>query len=181
LKSDWAKDTPFRLMFQDEARFGRISDIRRCWCPKPDRPVCPCLVSQQYVYAYGAVSIGDGQFESLVLSGCNTDNMQIFLDEISHRHAQEKILMVMDGAGWHKSKSLQVPENMKLCFLPPYSPELNPQENIWEEIREKGFYNQVFVDLDALEDHLVEELRRLENTPEITRSISSWPWLINAI
>jgi len=107
--------------------------------------------------------------------------MQIFLDEISHRHAQEKILMVMDGAGWHKSKSLQVPENMKLCFLPPYSPELNPQENIWEEIREKGFYNQVFVDLDALEDHLVEELRRLENTPEITRSISSWPWLINAI
>ena len=168
-------------MFQDEARFGRISDIRRCWCPKPDRPVCPCLVSQQYVYAYGAVSIGDGQFESLVLSGCNTDNMQIFLDEISQRHAQEKILMVMDGAGWHKSKDLQVPENMKLCILPPYSPELNPQENIWEEIREKGFYNQAFVDLDTLEDHLVDELRRLENTPEITRSISSWPWLINAI
>ena len=70
---------------------------------------------------------------------------------------------------------------MRLCILPPYSPELNPAENIWEEVREKGFYNRVFPDLDGLEDHLVEELRRLEDAPEITHSITAWPWLINAL
>ena len=66
-------------------------------------------------------------------------------------------------------------------ILPPYSPELNPTENIWEEIREKGFYNRFFPDLDSLEEHLLSEVQRLENSPEITHSIVSWPWIINAI
>ena len=89
--------------------------------------------------------------------------------------------MVMDCAGWHKSKSLEVPENIRVYFLPPYSPELNPVEHIWDELKEKGFHNRVFSNLDALEDHLVDELRKLENIPEVTRSITSWPWIINAI
>lgn len=168
-------------MFQDEARFGRISQLHSCWCAKPERPVCQMMVSQQYVYAYGAVSIEDGKFESLILSGCNTEIMQIFLKEISSRHKDEKILMIMDGAGWHKSKKLVVPENIMIKILPPYSPELNPTENIWDEIREKGFYNRVFADINSLEEHLLCELQRLENSPEITHSIVSWPWIINAI
>ena len=182
LQKKWIKkgDT-FRLMFQDEARFGRISDHRHCWCPAPKRPVCPALVSQENTYAYGVVSLPDGQFESLVLPRCDTDCMQIFLKEISSRHPKEKILMVMDGAGWHKSKSLEVPKNIRLYFFPSYSPELNPVEHIWDELKEKGFLNRVFLSLDALEDHLVNELRKLENTPEVTRSIVSWPWIINAI
>ena len=87
----------------------------------------------------------------------------------------------MDGAGWHKSKRLIIPQNIMIQILPPYSPELNPTENIWEEIREKGFYNRFFPDLDSLEEHLLSELQRLENSPEITHSIVSWPWIINAI
>lgn len=178
---DWAGDTPILLMFQDEARIGLISETRYCWCPMPIRPVCRVRVSQENTYAYGAVSILDGQFESLVLPRCDTSCMQIFLDEISSRHAEEKILMVMDCAGWHRSKSLEVPSNIRLCFLPPYSPELNPVEHIWDELKEKGFHNRVFSSLDALEDHLVNELLQLENTPEITRSIVAWPWIINAL
>ena len=168
-------------MFQDEARFGRISESRRCWCPQPIRPICPSLVSQEYTYAYGAVNIEDGHFESLVLPHCDTDCMQIFLTEISSRHQEEKIVMVVDGAGWHRSKSLKVPENMRLIFLPAYSPELNPVEHLWDELREKGFHNRVFSSLDALEDHLVDELAKLESVPEITHSIVAWPWIINAI
>lgn len=177
----WAGESPLLLMFQDEARFGLISESRYCWCPKPTRPVCRVLVSQENTYAYGAVSIPDGRMESLVLPRCDTDCMQIFLDEISSRHPDEKILMVMDCAGWHRAKSLKVPLNVRLCFLPPYSPELNPVEHIWDELKEKGFHNRVFSSLNAIEDHLLEELRRLENHPEITRSIVSWPWIINAI
>ena len=168
------------LMFQDEARFGRLSDARRCWCPKPFRPICPSLVSQENTYAYGAVNIINGQFESLILPHCDTDCMQIFLDEISGRHSDEKIAMVVDGAGWHKSKSLKVPENMRLIHLPPYSPELNPVEHIWDELREKGFHNRVFSSLEALEGHLLDELRKLEDNPNITKSIVAWPWIVSA-
>jgi transposase len=182
LREKWLKENEgFRLMFQDEARFGRISDHRRCWCPAPERPICQSLVSQENTYAYGAINLPDGQFESMVLPHCDTDCMQIFLDEISSRHSEEKILMITDCAGWHKSKSLEVPENIRLYFLPPYSPELNPVEHIWDELKEKGFHNRVFSSLDALEDHLVEELRKLEDAPETTRSIVSWPWIINAL
>jgi len=90
----WLEELQCRLMFQDEARFGLISAGRRCWCPKPKRPVCPALVSQENTYAYGAVNISDGQFESLILPHCDTGCMQIFLDTISSRHAGEKIIIV---------------------------------------------------------------------------------------
>lgn len=169
------------LMFQDETRFGLISNSRYCWCSKPVRPVCRVTASQENTYAYGAVSIPGGRFESLVLPRCDTACMQVFLDEVSSRHAEEKILMVMDGAGWHKSKSLNIPPNIRICLLPPYSPELNPVEHIWDELKEKGFHNRVFSSLNALEDHLLDELRRLENTPEVTQSIVTWPWIINAL
>jgi transposase len=168
-------------MFQDEARFGRIAASRRCWCPKPERPVCPAMVSQEYTYAYGAVSIAEGQWDSLILPQVNTDCMQIFLNEVSERYPDERIVMVLDGAGWHKSRRLKVPENMKLFSLPAYSPELNPVENIWEELREKHFHNRVFARLTDLEDQLLHGLLHLETNPEITRSIASWPWIINAI
>ncbi len=70
---------------------------------------------------------------------------------------------------------------MKLVSLPPYSPELNPVENIWEEVREKYFHNRVFSSLDAVEDQLLHSMIHLESNPEITQSIASWPWIINAI
>ena len=168
-------------MFQDEARFGRIAESRRCWCPKPERPVCPRMVSQEYTYAYGAVSIADGQWDSLILPHVNTECMQIFLDEISERYPSDRIVMVLDGAGWHKGNALKIPQNMRLLPLPPYSPELNPVENIWEELREKYFHNRVFSSLDAVEDQLLHGLIHLESNPKITQSIASWPWIINAV
>lgn len=89
--------------------------------------------------------------------------------------------MVVDGAGWHKSNALKIPQNMKLLLLPPYSPELNPVENIWEELREKYFHNRVFSSLDAVEEQLLHGLVHLESNPEITKSIASWHWIFNAI
>ncbi len=78
----WSGEGPIRLMFMDEARFGRISDTRRCWCPKPIRPVCYAMVSQEYTYAYAAASVSDGTMDSLILPHVNGDCMQIFLDEV---------------------------------------------------------------------------------------------------
>lgn len=168
-------------MFQDEARFGRISDTRYCWCRRPTRPLVRAMVTQQYTYAYGAVSPQDGRFDSLVMPHVNADCMQIFFDEIGSRYPNDNIVMVLDGAGWHKSKAFRLPNNMKLLFLPPYSPELNPAEHLWDELREKNFHNRVFESLDALEDVLVEGLSNLENSPDCVKSITGWDWIVNAV
>jgi hypothetical protein len=127
------------------------------------------------------VSIADGQWDSLVLPSTDAICMQVFLDEIASRYPYDRIVMVLDGAGWHREGKLVVPENMKLLPLLAYSPELNPVENIWEELREKNFDNKVFASLDALEEQLVCGLKHLEDHPEITRSIVGWHWIIDAI
>ncbi len=126
----WPGEAPIRLMFQDEARFGRISDTRRCWCPKPFRPLCHAMVTQEYTYVYGAVSVTDAMLDTLILPHVNADCMQVFLDEVASRHPGDRIIMVFDSAGWHKAKSLRIPGNLQLVSLPPYSPELNPVEHI---------------------------------------------------
>jgi transposase len=167
-------------MFQDEARFGRISDTRRCWCPKPTRPVCYAMVTQEYTYAYAAVST-DGILDTLILPSTNSVCMQIFLEEVASRHADERIVMILDGAGWHTSGLLTIPDNIRLLPLPPYSPELNPVEHLWDDLREKAFHNRVFDSIENLEFHLESSLKILEDDAERVRSIVAWPWIINAL
>lgn len=168
-------------MFQDEARFGRISDIRRCWAPKPLRPVCRAMLTHEYTYAYGAVDVCTGELDSLILPHVNTQCMQLFLNEVSARHPDEHIVMVIDGAGWHCSDALQAPDNIYLLTLPAYAPELNPIEHVWDELREKFFHNRAFDSLDALEDQLALALNTLELDPGRISSIVSWPWIIAAL
>lgn len=103
--------------------------------------------------------------------------MHLFLEEIASRYPNERIVMVMDGAGWHKSAQFPLPPNLRLVFLPPYAPELNPVEHLWDELREKSFHNRVFDSLDALEDHLEQALRDLENDPARMYSITAWSWM----
>jgi transposase len=139
------------------------------------------MVCQEYTYAYGAVSIADGRWDSLILPKTNSTCMQIFIDEIALRYPDDRIVMVLDGAGWHRADDITVPKNIRLLPLPPYSPELNPVENIWEELREKNFDNKVFASLDALEEQLLHSLKHLEDHPEISKSIAGWPWIINSL
>ena len=89
--------------------------------------------------------------------------------------------MVIDGAGWHRSHALIAPSNIYLLTLPPYAPELNPIEHVWDELREKFFHNRVFKSLDALEDHLALALKTFEDDPNRLESIVSWPWIIAAV
>lgn len=166
-----------RVMFQDEARFGRINSARRCWAARGVRPDVPTQIVREYTYAYAAVSPHDGVMDSLVLPTVNEECMCLFLKEVSGRHPDEFVLMVMDGAGWHKAKGLRVPENMALHFLPPYSPELNPTEHIWEHIRESDFKNEVFNNMRGVEDRLVRSLRVLEQNPSRVRSMTAFSWI----
>ena len=168
-------------MFQDEARFGRINDVRRCWAPKPVRPLCKAMLTHEYTYAYASCEPATGTMDALILPQVNTHCMQIFLDTVAQRHPNDHIVMVMDGAGWHSSKALVAPPNMRLLSLPPYAPELNPVEHLWDELREKCFHNKVFNSIDALEDDLAMGLLAMENTPVVVKSITNWPWIINVL
>jgi transposase len=181
IDSQWPGSGLLRVMFQDEARFGRICDTRRCWCPKPVRPVCQAMVTQEYTYAYAAVSVADGVLDTLILPHVNSDCMQLFLDEVCRRHPDDRIVMVLDGAGWHKAGDLVAPKNMQLLLLPPYAPELNPVEHLWDELREKAFGNLVFDSLDALEDHLEAALLQMERDTKRVHSIVAWPWIKNSL
>ena len=104
---------------------------------------------------------------------------ELFLAAVGERHPEEFIVMVMDQAGWHIASQLQVPPDMRLVLLPPYSPELNPAEHLWEALREDWFANTVFDDLDAVEDALNDGLCALESDPERVRRMTGFDWIIS--
>jgi transposase len=164
-------------MFEDEARFGRMSDPQRCWAPAGVRPTVPAQIVREYEYAYAAVSPHDGVLDTLVLPAVNTENMGVFLAEVAQRHANEFILMVVDGAGWHKAKRLSVPANMRLVPLPPRSPQLNPAEHVWDELREKYFVNRWFPTMDQLEAQLITGLATLEANAQQMASLTGFDWI----
>lgn len=166
-------------MFMDEARFGRISDARRCWAPYGVRPSVSAQVIREFIYAYAAVSPSDGHLDALVLPEVNADSMSLFLQEVSENHKDDHVIMIMDRAGWHTAKGVHIPDNITLHWLPAYSPELNPVEHIWDEIREKWFHNRVFLSLDAVEDQLVISLAYLIHTPDLVKSLTLFRWLHN--
>ena len=175
------RPAPLRLLFQDEARFGRISHTRYCWCPKPFRPLTQAMVTQEYTYVNAAISPADGVLDTLILPSVNRVCMQIFLDEIGTRHGEGNVLMVVDGAGGHRSQEIRLPCNLRLLFLPPYAPELNPAEHLWDDVREKSFHNRVFDSIESLDAHLEQALADFEKSPKRTRGITGWPWIINAL
>ncbi len=167
-------------MFQDEARFGRLSDPRRCWAPAPLRPAVGLALVRQYTYAYAAVAPKDGTLDWMLSPKMDRSNMEAFLDHVSQRHAQEFVLMVIDGAPSHRSQQLRVPSNMTLVRLPCYSPELNPVEHLWDEIREKEFGNRVFDSLGAAMAQAARGLNRFQNSPPAVRSLTGWDWILNS-
>lgn len=169
-------------MFQDEARFGRISDSRRCWCKKPLRPLVKAMLTHEYVYAYAAVSPVDGRLDSLVLPHVNAQCMQLFIDEVASRYPKENIVMVVDGAGWHKTGSLQLPGQPSAAFPAGVLARAQPAgAHLGRAAREALVNNRVFGSLDALEDQLVQAFKVFEADPQRMHSIAGWDWIINSV
>ena len=172
---------PIRLAFQDEARFGRMARIRRCWAPTPLRPVVRNGYEREFTYVYGCVSPVDGALDWCLSAQMNTVQMNAFLAQVSQAHPHDFIVMVVDGASSHKAKDLVVPENVRLIPLPGYSPELNPQEHIWDEVREKAFPNLVLDQMALVVTRLETDLTSLAADTERVRSITAWPWIVSLI
>ena len=168
---------PLRLMFQDEARFGRMSDPRSCWAPAPHRPVVNLALVREFRYEYAAVSPWDGCLDFMTAEKMNTDSMSRFLLQVSEAHKDEFIVMVVDGASSHRSKELKVPENVSLIRLPPYSPELNPAEQIWNMLRRDYFANRVFDSLNAATEQAELGLAEMAANKSAIHRLTNWPWI----
>jgi len=111
----------------------------------------------------------------------NTDCMNIFLEELSKAYPDDYILLLLDNAAWHRSATMTVPGNIELYPLLPYTPELNPIEMIWDEVREKGFRNEIFKCLDAVIDRLCLTVSDLAEDVQRVASITHRKWLMDAL
>jgi transposase len=164
-------------MAQDEGRFGRISDLRTCWAPKGVRPRIAKQIVRSFVYVYAAVCMALGKMTSLILPFANTEMMNLFLEEVSSDFKDFFVIMLVDGAGWHRSGRLIIPENIRLIYQPSHSPELNPVEHLWEDLRENCLPNKAFGSLSAVEKALCRGLQELYDQPEKLRSMTNFDYL----
>jgi len=161
------------LCFQDEARFGLKPTYRRIWAPIGQRPTAPSRARYEWSYVFASVHPQTGTTHALILPVANTKATQLYLDDFAASLPVDVIaLLVLDGASWHRSAKLTVPDNLRLVFLPPYTPELNPAEHLWPLLREVTA-NQTFKDIDALETRLAERCVWLTDHPDkVARSTS---------
>ena len=138
------------------------------------KPKCSFQQVFKSTYLYGSFSPLTGDMFCLELPFCNADNFQIYLDEFSMERPNEFKIVVLDNGAFRKAKSLSIPKNIGLIFLPPYSPELNPAEKIWLTIKRK-FENRLFESLEKLGEFISSSLKKI--TTEKVKSICSFKYI----
>lgn len=135
----------------------------------------PVKLGFKNFYLYSAIEPKTGTDFTLQISHVNADCLNAYLAEFSKAFSKDQIIMVMDGAGWHKSKNLTVPGNIEIVYLPPYSPELNPTERFWQHIKQHTIKNKVYTNLSPLIKAIDSFLRTM--TPSIISSLCAAPYL----
>ncbi len=146
-----AEGKTVRVWFQDEARVGQQGTTTRMWAPKGTRP--RALKQQEFesAYVFGSVCPATGACDAVVMPQANTEGMNTHLSLLSRRLGRnEHGVLVCDNASWHRSKHLWVPWNLTLLYLPAYSPELNPVEQVWQWLRQRFWSNRIFSDYHAI-------------------------------
>ena len=165
------------IWFADEARIGQKNKITRRWAKRGTRPSAPQDQRTASTYIFGAICPYDGKGAGLVLPLCNTEAMDLHLQEIGNAVAPGKhAVLLLDQAGWHMSAKLAVPTNVTLVPLPAKCPELNPTENIWQFMRDNWLSNRVFNSYETLLDHCCEAWNNLVDQPWRIMSIGLRDW-----
>lgn len=145
------------------------------WAQRGSRPTAVRQTEYKWAYIFGAVNPQTGASSALIAPTVNTHLMSEHLAMIAAEAGDGvHVVLVLDGAGWHKAGDLVVPESMSLLFLPPYSPELMPMERLWCWMKEHDLSNRVFADEAAIDAACSESWNRL--TPERIRSITRTKW-----
>jgi transposase len=157
---------PFRLWVVDEHRYGLISTLRRCWTLRGVRPSAPYQTKYQWGYVYGGLEVMEGRSEFLYTPAVSLQLSGEFLRQIAHSEPDAEHVVVWDGAGFHQKEQLEgLPGNIHLIALPPYSPELNPIEQLWDQVA-VAYANRVYGTLDEIEEDITDALRPFWTSPQ---------------
>ena len=169
---------PVEVHLEDEARFGLMTTKRRRITARGVKPVGTCQHAYANSWCYSTVAPASGDRFSLLLPKLNTTNMQVFVDAFAAANPTTFNVVLLDTSAVHTTPRLKLPANVALVFLPAYSPELNPVERLWQELRGRMAW-KTFVDLEGFEAELCEQ--RAHYTPRVVQTLTCYPYLQRAI
>ncbi len=174
-------DKRLRVYFQDESRFGQQGTMTNVWAEKGSRPTAIRQTEYEYLWVLGAVCPETGHAEGLLSPQLNTKVVNTFLELFSKTIPEnEHAVMIWDGAGFHTSKQLRLPDNISLVQLPAYSPELNPIENLWHYLKSHFWSNRAYDDYEALEEAAMAAWRTAVLDAQLMQSVCAAPYLKRA-
>jgi hypothetical protein len=151
--------------------------LTRIWARKGSRPRAVCDTRYEWAYLFGAVCPERAVGVGIVMPYANTEAMNKHLEEIGRAVAPgAHAALVLDGAGWHDSADLVVPENITPMVLPPYSPELNPVENIWEYLRKNKLANRLYDTYEDIVDACCDAWNPLMALPNTIATLTRREW-----
>ena len=156
---------------------GQKGTLTRIWARRGTRPRAPRDTRYEWSYIFGAACPARATAVGLVLPYVNKEAMALHLAEISKAVASDAhAVLILDGAGWHGAKALKVPENITLVPLPPYAPELNPMENVWQYLRANKLAISVFDTYAEILDKCSDAWNFFENDSYRISSITNREW-----
>ena len=166
------------LSCKDEARVGQKGSLSYVWAPVGSRPAMVRDNRHDTAYIFGAICPARGVGAAIITPGVNTECMNLHLEEISSQITPGAVAaLICDGAGWHQSGGeLRVPDNIVLIALPPYAPELNPMENVWEYLRANKLCNLVWDTYESVVQACKRAWDFLITDPDRIRSIGTRGW-----
>ena len=159
------------LYFQDETRFGLITKQRRVLVSKGINPIGKYQHSYKWLWLWGCFSpiTGDSFYWETPL--VSNDIFEGFLKDFSNQNPRELKIIIIDNAGFHACQNITIPDNIKLIRIPPYTPELNPAEKVWQWMKDKVAM-KFFEDITALQDKITEMVNLLN--PKLIKSITGY-------
>jgi transposase len=171
------KHAKTRFFCMDEARFGLKVWFHRRWCPRGERPPWIAGGKYKWLWLYAAVEPATGESFCLYMPNMKGSCLQVFLEQLRKVYPGDDIKLVLDGAPSHRSGDVNWPEAVEPMPLPPYSPELNPVERWFEELR-KPLSNRIFKTTNAIGDALREALRPYWQQPEKLAQLTGYDWWV---
>lgn len=158
----------------DEHRIGLHPILKRVWAPTGHRPEIAVYPRYEWLYLYGFVQPSTGMTDWFILAQMNTKAFSVILEKFA-QSTSKHILLVMDQAPWHRSSNLIVPDNITIIFQPPYSPEVQPAEHLWQ-FTDKPFINTCPDSLQHLEQTLSDQCEYLKMNPDIIKKATCFHW-----
>lgn len=159
----------------DEGRFGLKTWCRRRWCPRGSRP--PWVIQDEYewLWVYVAIEPTQGTCHVLLLPHVNGDWLQVYLESLRTVTGTDQVRVVLDNAPSHKNHAVVWPAGISPLYLPPYSPELNPAEQVFRQLRQ-WLANRVFTDVEDLQEALIATLQTFWDDPHLIVRLTNYPW-----